>query len=32
MIIKHVKKRGNNINIISKCEIYQWITVNYDTK
>jgi hypothetical protein len=26
------KNRGNNINIISNCEIYQWITVNYDTK
>jgi hypothetical protein len=26
------KNRGNNISIISKCKIYQWITVNYDTK
>jgi hypothetical protein len=26
------KNRGNNISIISKCEIYWWITVNYDTK
>jgi hypothetical protein len=26
------KNRGNNISIISKYEIYQWITVNYDTK
>jgi hypothetical protein len=24
------KNRGNNISIISKYEIYQWITVNYD--
>jgi hypothetical protein len=26
------KNRGNNISINSKYEIYQWITVNYDTK
>jgi hypothetical protein len=26
------KNRGNNISIISKYEIYQWITWNYDTK
>jgi hypothetical protein len=26
------KNRGNNISIISKYEIYQRITVNYDTK
>jgi hypothetical protein len=26
------KNRGNNISIISKYEIYQWITVSYDTK
>jgi hypothetical protein len=26
------KSRGNNINITSKYEIYQWITVNYDIK
>jgi hypothetical protein len=26
------KNRGNNISIISKYEIYQWITVNYDIK
>jgi hypothetical protein len=32
MIIKHVKNKGNNISIISKYKIYQWITVNYDTK
>jgi hypothetical protein len=26
------KNRGNNISIISRYEIYQWITVNYDIK
>jgi hypothetical protein len=26
------KNRGNNISVISKYEIYQWITVNYDIK
>jgi hypothetical protein len=26
------KSRWNNISIISKYEIYQWIIVNYDTK
>jgi hypothetical protein len=26
------KSRGNNISIISKYEIYQWITVKCDTK
>jgi hypothetical protein len=26
------KSRGNNISIISKYEIYQWIIVNYDIK
>jgi hypothetical protein len=26
------KNRWNNISISSKYEIYQWITVNYDTK
>jgi hypothetical protein len=32
IIIQHAKNRGNNISIISKYEIYQWITVNYDIK
>jgi hypothetical protein len=26
------ENRGNNISIISKYEIYQWITTNYDIK
>jgi hypothetical protein len=32
IIIKHVKTEETNISIISKYEIYQWITVNYDIK
>jgi hypothetical protein len=26
------ERKGNNISKLSKYEIYQWITVNYDTK
>jgi hypothetical protein len=28
----NMQNRWNNISIISKYEIYQWITVNYDIK